>query len=37
MGRGRLDSASSGEGPIASGCEHRNEPLGTVKCGEFLA
>jgi hypothetical protein len=36
MERGRLDSTRTGEEPIASGCEHCNEPSGTVICGELL-
>jgi len=31
MERDKLESASSGEGPSASGCEHHNGPSGTMK------
>jgi hypothetical protein len=31
-----LDSSNSGQGPVAGSCEHGNEPLGSVKYGEFL-
>jgi hypothetical protein len=31
-----LDSFGSGEGQVASSCEHGNEPSGSIKCGEFL-
>jgi len=29
-------SSGSGEGPVLSSCEHRNEPWGPIKGGEFL-
>jgi hypothetical protein len=31
-----LDSSSSGQGPVAGPCEHGNEPLCSVKGGEYL-
>ena len=37
--RGRnygLDRAGSGWGQVAGICECGNEPLGSIKCGEFL-
>jgi hypothetical protein len=34
--RGGLDSSGSGYGPMAASCEHGNEPLGSIKSGEFL-
>jgi hypothetical protein len=36
VGRCGLDSSGSGQGPMAGCCEHDNEPLGSVKGGEFL-
>ena len=32
-----LDRVSSGYGQVAGTCECGNEPLGSIKCGEFLA
>jgi hypothetical protein len=32
----RLDEGGSGEGQVAGTCECGNEPLGSIKCGEFL-
>jgi hypothetical protein len=32
----RVDSSGSGQAPVAGCCEHGNEPLGSVKGGEFL-
>jgi len=32
VGNCELDSYSSGYGPVASSCEHRNEPSGALKC-----
>jgi len=29
-------TAGSGQGQVASTCECGNEPLGSIKCGEFL-
>jgi hypothetical protein len=31
-----LDSSGSGYGPVVGSCEHGNEPLGSIKGGEFL-
>ena len=31
-----LDGAGSGYGQVAGCCECGNEPLGSIKCGEFL-
>jgi len=31
-----LVGAGSGEGQVADTCECGNEPLGSIKCGEFL-
>jgi hypothetical protein len=31
-----LDSSGSGQGPVASPCEHGNEPTGSIKNGEFV-
>jgi len=31
-----LDGASSGQGQVACACECGDEPLGSIKCGEFL-
>jgi hypothetical protein len=31
-----LDSSDSGEGPVASCCEHSNEPSVSIKFGELL-
>jgi hypothetical protein len=31
-----FDSCGSGQGQMASACEHRNEPLGSLKFREFL-
>jgi hypothetical protein len=31
-----LDRAGSGWGQVVSTCECGNEPLGSIKCGEFL-
>jgi hypothetical protein len=31
-----LESSGSGQGPVAGSCEHSNEPLGSIKCGECL-
>jgi hypothetical protein len=36
MGRYELAASGSGQGPVASCCEHGNEPSGSVKCVEFL-
>jgi hypothetical protein len=36
MGRHGLDQSGLGCGQVAGGCECDNEPLGTIKCGEFL-
>ena len=32
----RLDWAGSGQGGVAGTCECGNEPLGSIKYGEFL-
>ena len=37
MGRCGLDCSGSGEGQVVSSCECSNEPVGSVKQGEFLA
>jgi hypothetical protein len=34
--RRELDVSGSGLGPVAGCCEHGNEPLGSIKVGEFL-
>ena len=31
-----LDSSGSGEGQMATTCKCSNEPLGSIKCREFL-
>ena len=31
-----LDSSGAVYGQVAGSCERGNEPLGSVKCGEFL-
>jgi hypothetical protein len=31
-----LDLLGSGWGQLAGSCENGNEPLGSIKCGEFL-
>jgi hypothetical protein len=31
-----MDSSGSGQGPVAGWCEHGNEPLGSIKGGDFL-
>jgi len=31
-----MDSPGSGQGPVASCCEHGNEPSGSVKGGEYV-
>ena len=31
-----LDIAGSGYGQVADTCDCRNEPSGSIKCGEFL-
>ena len=31
-----LDRAGSGQGQVSGNCEWGNEPLGSIKCGEFL-
>jgi hypothetical protein len=36
VGRCGLDSSGSGQGPVASSCEHDNELSGSIKGGEFL-
>jgi hypothetical protein len=36
VGRRGLDSSGSGQGPVADCCERGNEPLGSIKDGEFL-
>jgi hypothetical protein len=33
---GGLDSYGSVQGPVASSCEHSNEPLGSIKRRESL-
>jgi hypothetical protein len=33
---GRLDSAGSGQGPVAGFCEHGDEPSGSIKKAEFF-
>ena len=35
MGSRDLDCSGSGQGEVASACQCGNEPLGTIKCGEF--
>jgi hypothetical protein len=36
MGRYRPNLFGSGWGPMAAFCEHDNDPLGSLKCWEFL-
>jgi hypothetical protein len=36
VGRCGLDSSGSGQRPMASSCEHSNEPLGLIKDGKIL-
>jgi len=36
VGRCGLDASGSGQEPEAGSCEHGNEPLGSMKGGEFL-
>ena len=36
MWRYGLDRAGLGLGQVAGTCECGNEPLGSIKCGEFL-
>ena len=36
MGEGELDSPGYAEGQVAGCVEHCNEPLGSLKCGDFL-
>jgi hypothetical protein len=31
-----LDQDGSGQGKVVGTCEYGNEPLGSIKCGEFL-
>jgi hypothetical protein len=31
-----LDRSGYGEGPVQGSCEHGNEPLGSIKCGEVV-
>jgi hypothetical protein len=31
-----MESSASGCGPVASSCEHSNEPSGSLKDGKFL-
>jgi hypothetical protein len=31
-----MSSSSLGKGSVAGSCEHGNEPLGSIKGGEFL-
>jgi hypothetical protein len=31
-----LDASGPGWGPVTGSCEHGNEPLGSIKCEEFL-
>jgi hypothetical protein len=34
--RCELDASGSRWGPVAGPCEHGNEPLGSIKRGEFV-
>jgi hypothetical protein len=36
MGGCGLDSSSAGQGPMVGSCGHGYEPLGFIKCWEFL-
>jgi len=36
VGRYGLHASGLGEGPLASSCEHGNEPSGLIKGEEFL-
>ena len=36
MGWCGLGSCGSWEGQLAGSCEHGNEPLGSIKCGDLL-
>jgi hypothetical protein len=32
----RLDLSNSGQEQVTRSCEHGNEPIGAIKCSEFL-
>jgi hypothetical protein len=36
VGGHRLNRCGSGYGQVAGCCEYGDEPLGSIKCGEFL-
>jgi hypothetical protein len=36
MGGYRLDRSGSGQGRVVGSCEYGDEPLGSIKCGEFV-
>jgi hypothetical protein len=36
VGKCRLDSCGSGYGPVTGSSEHRNEPSGSIRSGEFI-
>jgi hypothetical protein len=36
VGRCGLDPSDLGSRPVAGCCEYGNEPLGSIKCREFL-
>jgi hypothetical protein len=36
VGRCGLDVSGSGQRPVVGCCEHGNEPLGSVKGGQYL-
>jgi hypothetical protein len=36
MRRCGMDSSGSENGSVAASCEHHNEPLGSIKGGEFF-
>jgi hypothetical protein len=36
VGNYGLEASGSGQGPVASTCEHSSEPLGSIK-GNFLS
>jgi hypothetical protein len=36
VGRCALDTSDSRQGPVAGYCEYGNEPLGSIKGGQFL-
>jgi hypothetical protein len=37
VGRHGVDTSGLGQGSVVDSCEHGNEPLGSIKGGEYLA